>query len=198
MEDCGFGGEQVPLDIMMRDHFVCGIRNEAVKQRLLAEHNLTLEVAYDMTVTAEATAKQQRDMRKQGRDESKDGEGVIQATCTKQGITAEDVSCYRCNGKHAPHLCKFRKAVCFKCRKVGHVGNACRTKDINKRGQKTTPKQQKGKERLRNERIVFHKQSSRTRTEAHGNIADSTAESQTGSRLRSLLHDCEQRYISAH
>ncbi|CAN7949544.1 unnamed protein product [Ixodes hexagonus] len=134
-EDCGFGDKQLPLDVMMRDRFVCGIKNEAVQQRLLAEHNLTFQVAYDMAVTAEATAKQQRDIRNQGRDETKDSQGLIQATRTKQGTVAEDSSCYRCNGKHAPHLCSFRKAACFKCKKVGHVAKACRSKDEGRTSQ---------------------------------------------------------------
>ncbi|KAL3218614.1 hypothetical protein MRX96_050651 [Rhipicephalus microplus] len=60
-EDCGFGDKQLPLNIVMRDRFVCGIENEAVQERLLAEQNLTFQVAYDMAVTAEATAQQRRD-----------------------------------------------------------------------------------------------------------------------------------------
>ncbi|XP_075527058.1 uncharacterized protein LOC142559328 [Dermacentor variabilis] len=96
-EDCGFGDVQLPMDIMMRDRFVCGLQNEAVQQRLLAEHDLTFNVAYDMAATAEATAKQQRDIRMHGRDEAKDCQGMIQATHTKQDATAEGSSCYRCN-----------------------------------------------------------------------------------------------------
>ncbi|XP_077519911.1 uncharacterized protein LOC144129685 [Amblyomma americanum] len=69
-EDCGFGSAQLPLDVMMRDRFVCGLRNEGVQQRLLAEHSLTFKVAYDLATTAEATAKQQRDIRKHGRYET--------------------------------------------------------------------------------------------------------------------------------
>lgn len=116
-EDCGFGDKQLPLDVMMRDRFVCGIKNEAVQQWLLAEHNFTFQVAYDMAMTAEATAKQQRDIRNQGRDETKDSQGLIQATRTKQDTAMEDSSCYCCNGKHAPNFCSFRKASCLKCKK---------------------------------------------------------------------------------
>ncbi|XP_049269116.1 uncharacterized protein LOC125757580 [Rhipicephalus sanguineus] len=144
-EDCGFGDKQLPLDVMMRDRFVCGIKNEAVQQRLLAEPNLTFQVAYDMAVTAEATAKQQRDIRNQGRDETKDSQGLIQATRTKQDTAAEDSSCYRCNGKHAPHLCSFRKAACFKCKKIAHIAKACRSKDEVRKFQRTTSHEQKKK-----------------------------------------------------
>lgn len=62
-ENCGFGDKTLPLDEMMRDRFVFGINNEAVQQRLLAERNLTFAVAYDMAVTAEATQRQQREVR---------------------------------------------------------------------------------------------------------------------------------------
>ncbi|XP_049524430.1 uncharacterized protein LOC125946006 [Dermacentor silvarum] len=145
-EDCGFGDKQLPLDVIMRDRFVCGIKNEAVQQRLLAEPNLTFQVAYDMGVTAEATAKQQRDIRNQGRDETKDSQGLIQATRTKQDTAAEESSCYRCNGKHAPHLCSFRKAACFKCKKIGHIAKACRSKDEVRKFQRKTSHEQKKKD----------------------------------------------------
>ncbi|KAG0445047.1 hypothetical protein HPB47_001320, partial [Ixodes persulcatus] len=88
-EESGFGDKQLPLDVIMRDRFVCGIKNEAIQQRLLAEHDLTLEVAYDMTLMAEATAKQQRDIRKQARDGTKGSEGLIQATRMKLDTTAD-------------------------------------------------------------------------------------------------------------
>ncbi|XP_050032370.1 uncharacterized protein [Dermacentor andersoni] len=97
-EDCGFSDEQLPLDIMMRDRFVCGLQNEAVQQRLLAEHDLTFNVAYDMAATTEATAKQQQDIRMQGRDET-DCQGMIQATRTKQDAAAEGSTWYRCNAR---------------------------------------------------------------------------------------------------
>ncbi|XP_070389416.1 uncharacterized protein [Dermacentor albipictus] len=106
-EDCGFGDEQLPLDIMMRDHFVCGLQNEAVKQRLLAEHDLAFNVAYNMAATAVATAKQQRDIRMQGRDETKDCQGTIQATRAKQDSTAEGSSCYLCNKPIADGWCRL-------------------------------------------------------------------------------------------
>ncbi|XP_075534819.1 uncharacterized protein LOC142570312 [Dermacentor variabilis] len=96
-EDCGFGDVQLPMDIMMRDRFVCGLQNEAVQQRLLAEHDLTFNVAYDMAAAAEATAKEERDIRMHGRDEAKDCQSMIQATRRKQDSTAEGSSCYRCN-----------------------------------------------------------------------------------------------------
>ncbi|XP_077485465.1 uncharacterized protein LOC144095670 [Amblyomma americanum] len=71
-EDCGFGSAQLPLDVMI----------EGVQQRLLAEHSLTFKVAYDLATTAEATAKQQRDIRKHGRYET---------DCQEMQVNVEDV-----------------------------------------------------------------------------------------------------------
>ncbi|XP_065310651.1 uncharacterized protein [Dermacentor albipictus] len=142
-EYCGFGDDQLPLDIMMRDRFVCGLQNEAVQRRLLAEHDLTFNVAYDMAATAEVTAKQQRDIRMQGRDEAKYCQGMIQATHTKQDAMAEGSSCYRCNGKHAPHLCSFRNAACFKWKRVGHIARACRSKEESRVARKTPEQKRK-------------------------------------------------------
>ncbi|XP_075748076.1 uncharacterized protein LOC142814003 [Rhipicephalus microplus] len=45
VDDCRLGDKPLPLDIMMRDHFVCSIKNEAAQQGLLAEQNLAFQVA---------------------------------------------------------------------------------------------------------------------------------------------------------
>lgn len=99
-EDCGFGTKELPLDVMMRDRFVCGIRDEAVQQRLLAEaeSKLTFATAYDMAVTAEATHQQQREIRGQaGDDASSPANPTVHSTHTK-GASPKHAICYRCNG----------------------------------------------------------------------------------------------------
>lgn len=35
----------LPIDVMLRDRFVCGLRNEQVQQRLFAEKDLTFKKA---------------------------------------------------------------------------------------------------------------------------------------------------------
>lgn len=46
----------LPLDVMLRDRFVCGIMDEHLQQRLFAETNLTFKKAYDMAVRTEGAA----------------------------------------------------------------------------------------------------------------------------------------------
>lgn len=38
----------LPLNVLIRDRFVCGISNGAVQQQLLAVHELSFETAYDL------------------------------------------------------------------------------------------------------------------------------------------------------
>lgn len=123
-EDCGFGNEQLPLDVMTRDRLVFRINNEAFQQRPLVKLDLTFKVSCNMTLTADATAKQWRNIRTSDRGETKDGQGLIQASRTKQGTTAEESRHHRCNGKHAPHLYSFKKVACFKSKKLGCIARA--------------------------------------------------------------------------
>jgi len=42
------------LNMMLRDHLVCGINHQATQKRLLAEKNLTLEKALEIALAIEA------------------------------------------------------------------------------------------------------------------------------------------------
>ncbi|XP_049267577.1 uncharacterized protein LOC125756713 [Rhipicephalus sanguineus] len=98
-ENCGFGDDTLPMDEMMRDRFVFGISNEAVQQRLLAERDLTFTVAYDMAVTAEATQRQQREIRTQSLSDANGiGDAAVHETRPKEPAASRDGVCYRCNG----------------------------------------------------------------------------------------------------
>lgn len=54
----------LPLDVMLRDRFVCGLRDEGLQQRLFAETGLTFSKAYDIAQRAESAGHQQRDIRR--------------------------------------------------------------------------------------------------------------------------------------
>lgn len=125
--DCEFGDKQLPLDIMLRDRFVCGIRSETIQQRLLAEHKLTFDAAYDLALTAEAAARQLKDIN-EDRKTVADGDASVHATAEKSSPHEKKESCYRCNGKHLPTSCKFKTSTCYKCQKLGHIAAACRSK----------------------------------------------------------------------
>ncbi|XP_077520040.1 uncharacterized protein LOC144129845 [Amblyomma americanum] len=53
----------LPLDVMLRDRFVCGLCDESLQQRMFAEKDLTFNKAY-ITVRAESAGHQQREIRR--------------------------------------------------------------------------------------------------------------------------------------
>lgn len=58
-EDCGFGSEEVAVDVMLRDRFVFGIRDDALRERLLDKRDLTFDAAYEMALKTEAPCEKQ-------------------------------------------------------------------------------------------------------------------------------------------
>ncbi|XP_064479044.1 uncharacterized protein K02A2.6-like [Ornithodoros turicata] len=54
---------RLPLDIRLRNRFVCGLRDTYLQQRLLTERHLTFRLAFDMAKAAEAAAQQQAELR---------------------------------------------------------------------------------------------------------------------------------------
>ena len=59
-EHCDF---QNKLDETIRDRLVCGLRNETIQKRLLAERNLTLVTAIEIAQGMEAATKQTSELR---------------------------------------------------------------------------------------------------------------------------------------
>lgn len=111
----------LPLDVMLRDRFICGIKDSRLQQRLLVERHITFDRAYAMALATESAASQQRHI--QG-----EKEGKVQSTSTvktsKGGKTTKK-PCFRCTGSHSPDVCKHIKATCTFCHKKGHLEEAC-------------------------------------------------------------------------
>ncbi|KAM7312965.1 uncharacterized protein ISCGN_009869 [Ixodes scapularis] len=53
----------LPLEVMFRDRFVCGLRDEHLQQRLFAEVNLTFQKEHDMALRSEIAAQHQKDLK---------------------------------------------------------------------------------------------------------------------------------------
>jgi len=116
---CNFGDS---LETMLRDRLVCGINDEAVQRRLLAEPSLDLKRALELAQGMETAAQNVREMR-----------GLNQGATGQSGdlhlVSAHNFVCYRC-GKHShgPSHCSFRTAKCHKCGKVGHIQKVCQSR----------------------------------------------------------------------
>ena len=114
------------LEDALRDRLVCGIHNNAICKRLLAEDNLDLKKAEQIATAMEIAARDASELTPASKGHDR---GVHQlsklkpsarATTKPQGTTAD--ACYRC-GKtgHPHHRCFCRDSVCRGCGKTGHI-----------------------------------------------------------------------------
>ncbi len=120
-KDCAF---RAFLDEAIRDRFVVGLRNEAVKRRLLGEENLELPRAIELASSMEAAEKDSHEL---SRSQVVTG-GTVHQFQRKPAVTANPPSkCYRCGGLHDSNNCRFKEATCNSCKKVGHLAKVCRS-----------------------------------------------------------------------
>ncbi|GBO04308.1 Uncharacterized protein K02A2.6 [Araneus ventricosus] len=141
-EECNFGAT---LSERLRDQLVCGIKDEALQRRLLAESTLTFNEAFSRAVAAESAAEQAKHIHSQKfntgnstnliRQHSNNNKRTFQKSSSSQSkpenAQSADVICYGCGGHHDRSSCKFRDVTCRFCEKKGHIELACRAKRKN-------------------------------------------------------------------
>ena len=124
---CGFGAV---LDDCLRDQFVCGIRHENVRRRLLTERGLTYQKALEIARGMVAADSHALSM--------KTGEPAVNKL--RVAKESEKQLCHRCGRKgHVPDRCKFKESSCHACGKKGHIAPVCKSK--------SSKKEQKGSKR---------------------------------------------------
>ena len=105
------------LDQALRDCFVCGLQNNSIRRRLLAERKLTLKSAIELAKTMENA-----DLETQ----------VISTDIKTENVNAMNNAtgkCYRCNlTKHLASVCRFKDVKCSNCHIKGHISKACRNR----------------------------------------------------------------------
>ncbi len=111
------------LNEALRDRIVCGINDDAVQRRLLAEKKLDLPKALDIATGMETAKHNLTELH--------------ESTTAKRHDTAvfkvrSESTCYRCNGtSHTADKCRCKTAKCHQCGKLGHVQRACRSAPID-------------------------------------------------------------------
>ena len=119
---CKFGDA---LEEVLRDRFVCGLRHEAIQQRLLSETDLTYAKAMEIAQGMEAADRHSKSL--------KTSEPAIRAFMSH---STSHSPCYHCGRtNHTPASCTFKDAVCHYCKNKGHIAPACRAKQ---KGQQPT------------------------------------------------------------
>ena len=111
-----------------RDQFVCGLSNQGMQRKLLAEANLTLDralqLATAMSMATENTVEFHTDtLRRDTHTVNKVSKNVQAKTYAK----SSSYVCWRCaKPNHSPDVCRFKEAVCHGCKQKGHIIRACK------------------------------------------------------------------------
>ncbi|XP_037521015.1 uncharacterized protein LOC119397663 [Rhipicephalus sanguineus] len=101
----------LPLDVMLRDRFVCGLRDEGLQQRLFAETGLTFSKAYNIAQRAESAGHQQRDIRRNVEPVHHTSEQSGHST-SKAKSSKKTQRCWRCDDMHDPQVEVDSGAAC--------------------------------------------------------------------------------------
>lgn len=138
-ECCNFGEN---LESRLRDRIVGGIKDLGVQKRLLMESKLTLQQAIEM-VTAGESSERHMDKIRNGNSKFEELASVhaINKAHKKKKDTysksqmhdKSEKPCFRCNGSHSAHRCRFKEATCNYCEKKGHIERACLSKKKSNR-----------------------------------------------------------------
>lgn len=131
---CNFGDS---LTVMLRDRLVCGINDDSIQRRLLAEDGLTFEKALRFARAMEAVDKDIVEDLRNLVEQSRFSKGSVNKTehVSSKSQQHAKKKCYRCGGtNHVAKDCRFVTQKCHNCGKVGHAQRVCRLKEEQQGG----------------------------------------------------------------
>ncbi|KRX92949.1 hypothetical protein T4E_7540 [Trichinella pseudospiralis] len=119
---------------LVRDAFVCGIRSQTIRQRLLESRSVDLASIYELASVLDAALRSSENYNEnrslletvaaaandENNDRLSESPGVVAAT--------RNPRCFFCGrSKHPRFQCPAREAICNKCGKKGHYAKVCRS-----------------------------------------------------------------------
>ncbi len=115
---CKFQDTTTFLEDSLRDRFVCGLRTDSIRKRLLTEEKLTFTKAVEVANSLETATKDAHQVRRESDRQ------VNRVEPPSSGHKP----CFRCGrSNHKADECKFKEASCFNCGKRGHLKSVCRS-----------------------------------------------------------------------
>ena len=109
---------------------MCGLSNQKIQKRLLAESKLKFSKALDIAVAMETATRDAAKIHSEFREEKPLGHDKLtlnRPSKRSDSGPSSPVVCYRCGANiHVATECRFKKEVCHKCGKRGHIQRACR------------------------------------------------------------------------
>ena len=128
---CSF--ERDALNTMLCDRLVCGINDQRIQRRLLAEPELDYDKALTLALAIESADQNASALEKTPpAPETAGSSGGLHRISrykryTKPKEQTTD-SCYRCGEKHRSSDCRFKSVYCRYCKKQGHIARVCRSR----------------------------------------------------------------------
>ena len=125
-EFCNYGPT---LDDMLRDRLVCGVNDDHIQRRLLAEEKLTFQKAMEVAVAMETAASNARMLQGSAmQPASRVSDGDVHKVQSSGKLLTAAVACYRCGkSNHLAQQCRFKTVKCHGCGKIGHIVKVCRS-----------------------------------------------------------------------
>ncbi|UYV73363.1 K02A2.6-like [Cordylochernes scorpioides] len=119
---CEFGNF---LENSLRDKFVCGLSDPRIQKKILSEGDVSLARVMEIALSMEAAEQNIKLFHAGGLEKSVDKLRIEMQRESKNGKR----KCKHCGNLHRDS-CRFKDAVCFKCRKKGHIAPVCRNHEV--------------------------------------------------------------------
>ncbi|XP_070587183.1 uncharacterized protein [Erythrolamprus reginae] len=145
LAQCKFDNPEARLT----DALVFGMKNDSIRNKLLAEDNPSLQTVIKLAQTAEVSDAAAKEMKEHSRRETiskidsaspraeepddlsppardEDNCFLLRDQQRQQRPPHFAAPCAGCRGNHQRHRCPFRDAICRRCNRRGHIAEACR------------------------------------------------------------------------
>ena len=121
---CEYGDSAKEL---IRDHLVCGVRDDTLQRSLLSAAKLTFDKAYELALLHESAVQNARVLSGLSSSTASMNFADTSPRPTREAPQGK-LSCYRCGGNHQAKSCRFKDTVCNFCNKRGHLQRVCRSR----------------------------------------------------------------------